>query len=333
MGKVVELPFVVPNFATVQDSGAAELAMIGHPSAYNQVLNQATNIACTRKFLNGLSTPKVYIPNILITSYNFMDCYEVNFRFVFDYCLDIIKQMLDSGMYVYYNGVDDFYLPGKSWYGTRHLNHDGIICGYDDKNGTISIVAHDIDWVYRVIRMPQISFIEGLRSSLDSKHYGYMTAYKIRENIVVRLNEKEILKNLKEYIDSSFENYPTDKDGEVMGIVVHEYLAKYVDKLIDGSIPSEKMDWRSLRPVWEHKKCMLQRIQAVEFKNAWNADLSERYSSVVEKANSIRMMYAMYHKNYNKKLLYKIRDGLIELSNSDKELVGEFIKRLEGLNL
>ena len=34
MGKVEELPFKVPNFATVHAAGAAELAMIGHPSAY-----------------------------------------------------------------------------------------------------------------------------------------------------------------------------------------------------------------------------------------------------------------------------------------------------------
>ena len=78
---------------------------------------------------------------------------------------------------------------------------------------------------------------------------------------------------------------------------------------------------------------MLERIAAIETRNGWGSDLSETSAYVVEKANRIRMMYAMYHKNYNKKLLDKIRDGLIDLSNSDKELVGEFIKRLEGLNL
>ena len=59
--------------------------------------------------------------------------------------------------------------------------------------------------------------------------------------------------------------------------------------------------------------------------------MSERYAPVVEKANRIRMMYAMYHKNHNDKLLDKIRDGVLELAVSDKELVGEFISRLEEL--
>ena len=170
-----------------------------------------------------------------------------------------------------------------------------------------------------------------LKSSLDAKHYGNMVAYKVRENTVVEINENEMLKFLREYMDSSFEKYPISEEGQVKGTVVHNYLAMYIDKLKDGSIPYEKMDWRALRPVWEHKKCMLDRIKVVENKNGWSNELSERYAPVVEKANRIRMMYAMYHKNHNDKLLDKIRDGLLDLAQSDKEIVGEFISRLEEL--
>ena len=74
---------------------------------------------------------------------------------------------------------------------------------------------------------------------------------------------------------------------------------------------------------------MLKRIQAVESKNDWGNVLSERYTPVVDKANRIRMIYAMYHKNHNDKLLDRIHDGLLELADSDRELVGAFINRLE----
>ena len=50
------------------------------------------------------------------------------------YSLIQTLSMIDDGMYIYFHGVDDFYLPEKSWYGTRHMNHDGIICGYDDND-------------------------------------------------------------------------------------------------------------------------------------------------------------------------------------------------------
>lgn len=331
MAKSVMLPFAVSTFATTQGSSAAELAMIGHPTAYNQILNQCTSISCTRRFINGYTTPQVSIPNVAIHCYKFLERYGVNFRYVYDFCFDVIKSMLDEGMYIYYSGVDDFYLPGKSWYGTRHMYHDGIICGYDDNDETVSIAAHDINWVYNLMRVPQKNFLVSLKSSLDAKHYGNMVAYKVRENTVVEINENEMLKFLREYMDSSFEKYPISEEGQVKGTVVHNYLAMYIDKLKDGSIPYEKMDWRALRPVWEHKKCMLDRIKVVENKNGWSNELSERYAPVVEKANRIRMMYAMYHKNHNDKLLDKIRDGLLDLAQSDKEIVGEFISRLEEL--
>ena len=331
MAKSVSLPFKKPMFATVQNSGAAEFAMIGHPTAFNSILNQITNITCTRRFIKGFTTPEVNIPNVNIHNYKFIGRYYVGFRFTYDYCMDIIKAMLDSGMYIYYGGVDDFYLPGKSWYGTRHMHHDGIICGYDDNDGTISIAAHDINWVYNLIRMPQECFMRGLKSSLEAKYYGLMTGYIIEGEVHVEIQEDMILNNLNEYMDSNFEKYPIDAEGEVKGIVVHDYLAMYIDKLKDGSIPYEKMDWRALRPVWEHKKCMLERIKAVEKKNGWGTELSERYALVVEKADRVRMMYAMYHKNHNEKLLDKIRNGLLDLGKSDKELVGIFIEKLEKL--
>lgn len=331
MSKSVLLPFEVPLFATTQGSAAAALAMIGHPTAYNQVLNQCSSIRCTRRFVNGFTTPQTDITNNSIDCYKFLERYIVNFRPARSCCLDIIRTMLDDGMYVYYCAIDDFYLPGKSWYGIRHIHHDGVICGYDDNDETISIAAYDINWVYRLIRMPQKCFLEALNSSIEAGKYGNMTAYKIRFHTVVEINEDEMLRFLEEYLDSDFEKYPVDQQGEVRGIVVHDYLAMYIDKLKDGSVPYEKMDWRALRPIWEHKKCMLDRIKAVESKNGWDNSLSERYAPVVEKANRIRIMYAMYHKNHNDKLLDKIHDGLLELADSDREIVGDFIGRLEEL--
>ena len=158
-----------------------------------------------------------------------------------------------------------------------------------------------------------------------------MVAYKVRDNTVVEINEKEMLKFLKEYLDSDFKKYPIDTDGDVRGIVVHNYLALYIDKLKDGSIPYSKMDWRAMRPIWEHKKCRLDRIEAVEEKNGWGNNISERYASIVDTANRIRMMYAMYHKNHNNTLLDKIKNGLLDIAEADKVLVKEFINKLEEL--
>ena len=62
MSKSVNLTFEVPVFASSQVIAAASIAMTGHPTAFNQVLHQTSNIFCTTKFLQGFTTPKVTIP-------------------------------------------------------------------------------------------------------------------------------------------------------------------------------------------------------------------------------------------------------------------------------
>ena len=55
-------------------------------------------------------------------------------------------------------------------------------------------------------------------------------------------------------MESDLEKFPENGEGNVRGLVVHTYLAKYLDMLYDGSISYERMDRRVFRLIWEHKK-------------------------------------------------------------------------------
>ena len=103
-----------------------------------------------------------------------------------------------------------------------------------------------------------------------------------------------------------------------------------MNKLKDGSIVHEKMDWRALRPLWEQKKCMYDRIQAIEKENGWDNKISEEYASVVEKANHIRIMYALHHKKPKISILDMIANELIKIKDREKELLVKLIDRMEG---
>lgn len=329
MSKSVNLPFEVPVFATSQVIAAASIAMTGHPTAFNQVLHQTSNIFCTTRFLQGFTTPHVTIPYSRMEYFSFMEWYPMSFRFAKEVYMNTIKSMLEEGFYVYFDGLDDYYLPNKSWYGTRHMVHDGIICGYDEGDGTLSVAAHDVNWVFRLIRIPITSFQVAVEESLKDYPTAHFRAYRVKENTVVEFNEKEVLRNLKIYMDSDFTKYPVETAQNVCGTIVHEYIAMYIDKLRDGSIPYEKMDWRALRPIWEHKKCMHMRIRAVEEKLGWDPTLSNAYKQVVDRANRVRMAYAVYHRKRRDSMLDGIYTDLLEVGKLDRQLVGELISKLE----
>ncbi len=328
MNDKVALPFHVPMFATTQGQAAPGIAIENHPNAFNAVLNQCTTISCTRRFLRGLTTPQTGVPLLRIHSFPFLERYTISFRYAHQYCKEIIKHMLDDGFYVYYHCADDFYLPGKSWYGIRHMAHDGIICGYDETESTYSIAAYDINWIFRLIQIPQKCFMEGLESCIENKQFGNITAYKMKD-VDVQLDEGLILKYLKEHLNMTIDKVSLESDDGVSGIVVHDLLAMYIDRLKDESIPHDKMDWRALRPVWEHKKCMLERIRRIEEKHAWEPVYSKQYEPLVELANRVRMMYAIYHKTSKKAILDGIHNGLLELGKREFEILSEFTVKME----
>ena len=329
MPKSVLLPFHIPIFATTQGSAAPCLALAEHPTAYNQILNQCTSLSCTRKFIRGFTTPQVGFQRLSIIGMPCLERYQISFRYTRPYIKEIIKQMIDEGYYVYYQGVDDFYLPGKSWYGTRHMSHDGIICGYDEADNTYSVAAYNINWVFDLIRIPQECFMQGIDSMLEQEIYGHLLAYKVKDQDV-ELNEKIIIKYLKEYLSHEVEKFPAEEDGRVYGIAVYDFLAMYIGKLKDGSIPYEKMDWRAIRPVWEHKKCMLERILAIESKRGWDNSLSDAYRSLVDQADKIRMMYAVYHKMGRVSILDGVGKGLLEIKGKEKDILNKLIDKMEA---
>ncbi len=330
MENSIQLPFHVPKFATTQGAAAPGLAMDNHPTAYNEMLNECTTLCCNRRFLQGHTEFPIHVAQMGVSCFSCLQKYTVSLRYTSKYYSEIIKQMLHEGYYVYYTRADDFYLPGKSWYGTRHMHHDGVICGYDDSDGTYSIAAYDINWVFSLIRIPQDCFAEGVKSSLQAQNYGDLLAYKMKET-TVSLNPPLILKNLKEHLNNTLSVFPSDKEGRVTGVAVYDYIAMYLEKLQDGSIPSDKMDWRMVRPVWEFSRCMYDRLHAIEQYYGWDNSFSSEYQALVSLADRVRMMYAVYHKNRREALLVGIKNGILLFKEKEVDILSRFVNKMEEI--
>lgn len=328
MANSVQLPFHVPIHASTQGMAAPGLALENHPTGYNQILNQCVTLCCTRKFLKGHTAQYVTIPNLNILRFSCLEKHSFKFQDTASNCKNIFEKMLSHDFYIYFYGVDDFYLPGKTWYNTRHFYHDGILCGYDNEDQTYTIAAYDQKWVFNSFRVPQHSFFEGLNAALSTSSRGFGVAYKVA-NQIIPLNKQMILVMLKDHLQKTYESYSLDNESDVTGLAVYDFLVMYLEKLKDGSIPHEKMDWRCLRPVWEHHRCMLDRLCAVENLEHWEPTFSMEYKPLVDLANRVRMMYAMYHKNNKGSILDSIQNGLFELRDKEQDILQRFVEKLE----
>lgn len=326
MNKFVELPLVEPLYRTYHD-GIATACISANPSIRNWFLSNAMILTCNRKFLTGFTTPEIRIENYSMNA-PCLETIEIPTQFLKGYVNPVIRNLIDAGYYVHFRGVDDYYVKGKSWYKERHFNHDGAICGYNQLDKTYCIYAYDSNWIYQKFWTPQRAFNRGREAMRKKRVYGVMSAIKPKP-YKFEFSIESTLKGLLDYLDSDFAKYPEDGEGNVRGIVVHEYIAKYIEKLHDGSIPYERMDRRVFRLIWEHKKVMLERIQKIEDSLQLSNEISEKYRPLISEADTMRMLYASHHMKRRDSVLPIIKKKLLELMDDERKLLTALVEKVE----
>ena len=325
----IELPIIEPLYSTYHYQGCGSAFLINNPSILNWYLNEILILTCTKKFLSGFTTPELTIDNSSWKSNPYLVKKWHEIRFIKGHIHYVIKNLLEAGYYVYFSGVDDYYVDGKSWFHERHFSHDGCICGYDPENDMYCIYAYDKNWVYQKFWTPKKSFEKGRKAIYKTGAYGYVCGIKPQKDIVI-FSPNVALNKISEYLNSTLEKYPETSEGTVCGIVVHDYIAKYLEMLYNGSIPYEKLDRRIFRVIWEHKKAMLKRILLIEQELVLDDSTSKSYETVVREADTCRMLYASHRIKRRDSVLPIIQKKLLTLKSLEQDLLEKLLTKAKG---
>ena len=328
MNKFVELPLIEPLYSTYHFQGPGTATIVENPSIRNWYLNQVMNLKCNRKFLKGFITPEISILDSSWSQNPYFDRKWFSTEFLKGCSNKLFRNLLDAGYYVCFVGIDDYYVKGKSWYKERHFNHDGCICGYNQNDKTFCIYAYDSNWIYHKFWTSQSDFDAARKAMRKKGVISSLCAIKPKSDAVA-INPEVAIQKMREYLDSNMKKYPESKEGDVHGIAVHDYIAMYVDKLYDGSIPYERMDRRVFRLIWEHKKAMLERLEKMENTLGLSNRTSTAYKKIVAEADKMCMLYASQHMRRRDAVLPIIHKRLIDLKKHERELLKNFIKKTE----
>lgn len=326
MKKVKELPIIEPLYSTYHNQGPCSAIIEKNQTITNWVLNNCMFLICTRRFMLGFTSPEINVYKTAWHENPFLEKIGIPMKFFKNHTISVITNLIDEGYYVHFGGIDDYYMKGKTWYKERHFYHDGLICGYNKSEKTFCVYAYDENWVYRKFWLPQTCFEEGRKAAFKNGVYGKIVAIKPKEDIVIDFSPKEVLSKLAKYNESTLEDYPEDVQGVVWGTVVHDYIAKYLSKLRDGSIPYEKMDRRVFRLIWEHKKVLLQIIKKIEETFNLNGEISGEYENIVEEADCLRMLYASYHMKRRDSLIPILEKRLMIIKEKEQKLLKSLLE-------
>lgn len=321
MKKRIELPLIEPIYSTYQHQGAAGAVFGANPSIRNWYLEQSIMLSCTEKFLDGYTSPEITVVDSCFTRNPYLDRQWYGMKYLGGYTRYVIKNLLEDGFYVCFAGIDDYYMQGKSFYQERHFKHDGLICGYDQTDKTYCIYAYDSNWVYRKFWMPLSCFEKGRRSMFNENTFGYICGIK-PQNVTVPFSTENAISAIGNYLDSTLDKADC-KDGYVYGMIVHDYIAKYLDMLADGTIPYERMDWRVFRLIWEHKRLMNERLCRIENELFCAPYYSREYEPLVKEADHLRMLYAAHHRKRRDSVLPLLKQKLLAIKDAEARILGE----------
>lgn len=330
MKKKIELPLIEPLYSTYHGQAPATSIIVNNPSIRNFYLNEALVLKCSRKFLSGFTTPEVDINRSDFFCCPYFDRKFFSMRHLKRCTNAVIRELLNDGYYVYFGNVDDYYIKGKSWYKERHAPHDGLICGYNQEDKTFCMYAYDQNWICQKFWTPQKSFDAARKSMFKQCIFGNIWAVKPKSD-PVEFNVRTALNNMRQHLGSSMRSYPKKGEGNVFGMAVHDYIAMYIDKLYNGSVPYERKDRRIFRLIWEHKKTMLECMEKIEAILNLDHKSSSAYKEIAREADNIRMLYASYIMRRRDSVLPIIRAKLINIKNRERVLLKRFVKKAEAV--
>lgn len=146
MKKAIELPLAEPIYSTYHSQGADGAVFAGNPSIRNWYYNHLSMLSCNKKFLRGYTTPELFVEHSSFWDNPYVESERIPTWYLGSSVHKLMRSLLNDECYVYFTGIDDFYIKGKSWYQKRHFKHDGLLYGYDQTDKTYSIYAYDESW-------------------------------------------------------------------------------------------------------------------------------------------------------------------------------------------
>lgn len=319
-----ELPLVEPLYSTYHSEGAATAVISSNPSIRNWYYNNILMLKCSKDFLNGYTSPKLHIENTSWEKNPYLLKYWFQLEFIYGYEHEVIRRLLDKNYYVVFMGADDYYIKGKTFYRQRHFSHDGLICGYDLNEKKYCLYSYNSDWQYKKFWTSSYGLKHAFNCMTQQEKYGLISGIKPLDDVEIQFNSSDAVKKIKEYLCSN--SILKKSENEVRGIEVNEYICKYIEKILDSSIPYEKIDWRVLRVLWEHKKVMYERLLLMSKESKTNMEkICSSYQKIANRMNAARMMYASYCRKRKDSILNPIKEIISQSMEEEYILLNKII--------
>jgi len=219
--------------------------------------------------------------------------------------VSFLKDAISEGYYIC-TFVDEYYIPGKYIYQKKNNSHRILIYGFDDDLNIFNACG----WENQVFRIDEIVSYNDFSAAFESDHNKDILlsnrgtlCFKIENNFYnvhqYKLDIGYIYQALNEYLFSknTSENFGVysnklDSTKYSFGMNAYNEFINYLHKLVDKQANPSHI---AVNIIWEHKKCMLLRINYLkEMGYITNNIVVNSYKEVEKKAQICRNLMLKY---------------------------------------
>ncbi|MEN6316086.1 MAG: hypothetical protein ABFD25_17785 [Clostridiaceae bacterium] len=357
--KAKQLPFKTPPIIGYQSYAFP----LGIAANYNNYLpwlySNYIQLKCASNFLERRDLWFDFLDGNVYGGIPFLeyDCYvKDDFSCSYDDLVDFIIESINRNSYIY-TFVDLFYIPNTFGYQQSHFTHDILVLGYNLSENTLMIGHFDIKGSFSIFNISMIDFHRAFMSLECEQKFVILLKMK-DENFICNLDIDHIKEMLTDYLlsnepssrlgmDFIFQNtYHSNeafinmstyydevitkmKPDRIYGLKVYDYLTQYID-CFSGNKELD-FDIRPIHILWEHKKCMIMRLQYMYsngyFTNKANS-FFEIYRQIEQKALALRNTSIKYNITKNSQLLNRLKSSLEEIRIQEYDVIPSLINEI-----
>ena len=230
----------------------------------------------------------------------------------------------------FYSTFDEFYVPNRFFFNKDHFNHDFMIYGYDSHKMEYDLMGFDENRNYASSKISFLQFEKAFFS--DSSKTGFIHLLSKRDNVKYDFDLRLVFEMLDDYYNSRNSSEKVRMNGcllvnRVFGLEVYKYLKEYFKFLMCEDFDS---DIRLLHILYEHKKCMLMRLEYM-YKNNYindNSYIYDGYKYIEQETFKTKTQHFKYIVGGKKRCLSQLVDSLSEIEQKESELIERLMNEI-----
>jgi hypothetical protein len=229
--------------------------------------------------------------------------------------------------------LDEYFVPHRPTYRSEHYDHSNLIYGVDRDNQCFYLLGYDDRKTFAKTQISFGQFVEAYSNTTVSEwtfNY-FISLFKLRERPISKFEWSTVYYSLIDYLNGKPHNYSTPND--VYGIHVYQTLLEYLQLYVSGET---KHDIRGFHVLWEHKKCMVERIRYMKQKQYLTDidDLLQKWITIENNTQVIRNKFlklGLYEKKADVQSgVQSITEQVNVIVDLEREALNQFIKLMSG---